>query len=381
MHTTIAKLESLLPALDQIEKSADRKHVLTGFDGFVDRIKRPVSSRAGVEVHWFRTLSDFAARIQSAAGRSGQIEMVTEKTKPGGNGPLLAETLGKCRIDCLCIGAMGYPQLHNIFARQQSDYRILSILEPGRSDAVEFDDGKIIFSELSVFDHYNWTYVRRTAGIEKLRTAVEESNLIAFVDWANLPHSADIWRGLLEEVIRPLGTQDRIFLFDLCDPSRKTDEQVREVLELIGRFSDFGRVVLGLNENEATRIFTAVFSAQADVRTAAGRLFNHMQIDTLLVHPVDRCIVCRKDGVTELEGWVIREPRVLTGGGDNLNAGFCLGLLHGLDMEACVLLGMAASGAYVQRGFSPGVGDLKSFVKGWIREMQAQTDSVSQNTG
>ena len=365
----IKSLQDLLAQVEKMEQSKERRHAMTGFDGFVDRIKRPVSSRAGVEVHWFRTLSEFATRIHAAAGRSGQIEMVTEKTRPGGNAPILAETLGKCGIDCLCVGAMGYPELHRVFHEEQKHFRILSVLEPGKSDAVEFDDGKIIFSELSVFDHFNWTYVRRVAGLDRMRQAVQEAKLIGFVDWANLPHAASIWAGLLDEIIRPHKIEDKIFLFDLCDPSRRTDDQVREILELISRYSPFGRVTLGLNENEALRVFNSVFGTQVpDVRTAAGRIFNYLNIDTLLVHPVDRCIVCRKEQVFELPGMVVREPRVLTGGGDNLNAGYCLGLLHDLPVEQSVLLGMATSGAYVQRGYSPSLSDIKSYLKSWIRE-------------
>jgi sugar/nucleoside kinase (ribokinase family) len=53
----------------------------------------------------------------------------------------------------------------------------------------------------------------------------------------------------------------------------------------------------------------------------------------------------------------------LTGGGDNLNAGFCLGLLNNLSIEECMLAGMATSGAYVQNGFSPSMDDLIEYLK------------------
>src|SRR5688572_28661871 len=52
------------------------------------------------------------------------------------------------------------------------------------------------------------------------------------------------------------------------------------------------------------------------------------------------------------------KPKVLTGGGDNLN-GYCLGLLFGFSLQQCILLGMAVSGAYIQNGTSP---DIK---EGW----------------
>ena len=369
MNTTQEKLNSLLSDLEGLEQKKEKFHAIAGFDGFVDRIKRPVSSRAGVEVHWFHTMTEFAARINAAAGKSGQIEMITQKTKPGGNAPILADTLGHLGVDCLCIGAMGYPHIDSVFESDELTFRKLSLVNPGKSDAIEFDDGKIIFSELSVFDHYNWNHVKRTAGVERLKQAVTEAKLIAFVDWANLPYAADIWQGFLKDILMPNQFRDKLFLFDLCDPSRKTDDQVREVLELISSYSVHGQVTLGLNENEALRIFTSLYAAQVpDVRTAVGRLFNNMKVDYLLVHPVDRCIMCSREGVTEMEGHVVKDPAVLTGGGDNLNAGYCLGWLAGFSVEQRILLGMATSGAYVQRGYSPSLSDLKSYIKGWIRD-------------
>ena len=374
MITNPTQLSDLLTRVEQLSRSTTRKKIITGFDGFIDRIKKPVSSRRGETIEWFQTLKDFSARIAEASGKSGQIELVTEKTKAGGNAPILAEILSRCNIDCLCIGAMGYPIVHEIFSGQDITYRLISILEPGKSDAIELSDGKIIFSDLSTFAHYNWNYVKRTAGLEILKREAEDADLFAFADWANLPHASDIWEGMLNDVLRSSARTDRLFLFDLCDPSRKTDQQVKKLLELISKFSDFGQVTLGLNENEMMRIHRQLFGSEAtDVYSAAGRMFVNMSIQNLLVHPTDRCILIRKEGVSELTGHVVREPRVLTGGGDNLNGGYCLGWVHGFPAESCVLLGMAASGAYIRNGYAPGLNDLKAYLKLWIADTPSLT--------
>lgn len=371
MKTTPEQLSDLHNRLEILSRSEKKKKIITGFDGFIDRIKKPVNSRRGEAVEWFQTIKDFSSRIAEASGKSGQIELVTEKTKPGGNAPILADMLSRCNTDCLCIGAMGYPLLHEIFTGDQIGYRIISILQPGKSDAIELSDGKIIFSDLSTFDHYNWNYVKKFAGLEILRREAEDTHLFAFADWANLPSASDIWEGMLNDVIRTTGRSDYLFLFDLCDPSRKTDTQVKKLLELISRFSDFGQVALGLNENETLRIYRQLFGAEAsDVYSAAGRIFGNMTIQNLLVHPIDRCIIIRKEGVTELTGHLIQEPRVLTGGGDNLNGGFCLGWVNDFPPESCVLLGMTASGAYIRNGYSPGLNDLKAYLKYWSGLLQ-----------
>lgn len=74
----------------------------------------------------------------------------------------------------------------------------------------------------------------------------------------------------------------------------------------------------------------------------------------------------KKQSVIELLGHVVAHPKVLTGGGDNLNAGYCLGLLAGFEVHYCMLLAMAASGAYVQNGESPDMSAIIEFIDKWV---------------
>ena len=63
-------------------------------------------------------------------------------------------------------------------------------------------------------------------------------------------------------------------------------------------------------------------------------------------------------------GKVIENPKLTTGGGDNFNAGYCVGQLLGYDVEDCMAMGMAVSGAYVKNGRSPFMDELI----GWLDE-------------
>ena len=55
---------------------------------------------------------------------------------------------------------------------------------------------------------------------------------------------------------------------------------------------------------------------------------------------------------------MVEAPKISTGGGDNFNAGFCLGQLLGLGYRDSMLLGMAVSGYYVENGKSPSAQEL-----------------------
>ena len=373
----LAKLREHLRLLNSKELA---KKVFVGFDGFVDHVKKAVRERKNYKVHYFKTIQEFASRLSAASGKSAQVEMVTQTIKLGGNAPILANTLGRLGVGGYCVGSMGYPARHPVFSAFNTRCEVVSVLDPGESDAVEFNDGKLIFSDLNVFDTYTWDHVKVTAGIEKLREAVQNSSLVALVDWANLHHASDLWDGLLHDIIKPSGRKDFSFLFDLCDPSKKTSQQIDEVMDLMSCFSTYGNVTFALNENETLRIWCAIngidfANAVRDaklpsVKEAGSMLFKSMNISCLLVHPVDCTIAYRAQGVIELKGRLVTKPRVLTGGGDNLNAGYCLGVLAGFSMEDCILLGMAASGSYIENGVSPDLGDLITYLDIWIAHLE-----------
>ena len=372
-------LLELSQKLGQLNNASLTKKAFVGFDGFVDFIKKAVKQRKSQETIYYETLTDFSDRIKQAAGRSGQIELTTNKVKLGGNAPILSNALGKLGVTSYCVGSLGYPKLHPVFSSMNERCKIISLQDPGESHAIEFGDGKLILSEMSVFHGFNWNYINNSPEIHQIRRSFMECSLIAFVDWANLSLASNIWDGVLHDIIKPSGRKGFNFFFDLSDPSKKTVQQIDEVLDLISSFSHYGNVTLGVNENETIKIWCALHGVDhtnsserskiPSLRDAGDAVFKAMNIDCLLVHPVDRTIAFRKNETIEFPGRLVPSPKVLTGGGDNLNAGFCLGLLHELPMDQCVLLGMASSGAYIQNGESADIAAIIEYLDMWRREL------------
>jgi hypothetical protein len=378
--TSQALLTELISLLKSIQDSTLPK-AFVGFDGFVDTIQKAVKQRTHTKVTYFQTISEMAEHLARMNGKSGQVELVTEKIKMGGNAPILSNALGKLGVPTTCVAAAGWPEINPLFKSANPLVEVISAAQPGHSSAIELDNGKVIFSDLGVFKKYNWDRIKKTIDIADLRKSAEACQLFALVDWANLSEATDIWNGFLMDVIKPAGKKEQHFLFDLCDPSKKPPQQIVEILDLITAYSDFGRVTLGLNENEANKIWLALngYDPVGDhgkveippLNSVGYFIYRAMDIDTLLIHPLDRTIVFRnqkdfkKPSLIELYGHVVKAPRVQTGGGDNLNAGYCLGLLAGMEVHHSMLLGMAASGFYVKNGTSPTVSDLVEYLAYW----------------
>src|SRR5262245_41798418 len=92
-------------------------NVTIGLDGFVDEIISVVDKRESADK--FSRVPDLTAmgqRITAAANKSTNIELVVERVKLGGNGPIMANALAAFTTRVSYIGNLGYPHLHPVFA-------------------------------------------------------------------------------------------------------------------------------------------------------------------------------------------------------------------------------------------------------------------------
>src|SRR5215204_5355587 len=107
---TAASLASQRPQAAQLT-------AFVGLDGFVDEILHVVDKREdAVRYSRLPTIAQFAARLAAAAGKSTNLELVSQVTKLGGNGPIMANALASFGLRVTYLGILGYPNLHPIFS-------------------------------------------------------------------------------------------------------------------------------------------------------------------------------------------------------------------------------------------------------------------------
>jgi len=367
---TAARLLSLV-------EPAGRLKAFVGLDGFVDEIIHAVGKRDNAEAYQrLPTIKSLGERILGAAGKSTNIELVNQRTKLGGNGPIMANALAALGIKVTYVGALGYPVVHPVFNEFAQRAEVHSIAEPGHTHALEFDDGKLMLTKTTQLNEVNWANLQTRYGRGQFLSQMADSDLVAFVNWTMIPYMSEIWAAVLEDLEtqqqrlgRDASPYHTIF-FDLADPEKRTPKDIARALELITRFGKYFAVVLGLNEKESSEagrvlgLNTNDHSGQG-LSTLAREIRAKLGVNTVVVHPVDAAIAVSEGSLSAVDGPFTDKPLITTGAGDHFNAGFCLGKLLGFENAASLILGVTASGYYVRTGQSPAIADLVKMLRDW----------------
>lgn len=355
------KLAAAAPSLADIRATV-------GLDGFVDEIIAVVETRTD-HAHYdsVQTISRLAEKIRAAAGESSNYELVVKQMKLGGNGPIMANALAAAGMDVTYIGNLGYPNIHPVFNEFAQRAKVISIGEPGHTDALEFNDGKLMLGKLTPLGDVNWDNLISRVGKEKLGQVLGQSKLIGMVNWTMLPHMSRIWAKLLDEVIPNIERHQRRLFVDLADPEKRTHDDIMDALKLLTRFNDQVDVILGLNLKESMAIADVLglpgqASPEEVIEQTAQSIREELNLACVVIHPRRGAAAATEHESASFKGPFVEKPLISTGAGDHFNAGFCLGQTLGFSLEESLCTGVATSGFYVRSAKSPSASELADFI-------------------
>jgi hypothetical protein len=282
----------------------------------------------------------------------------------------MANALASFGIKVTYLGILGYPNLHPVFADFAKRAQVHSIAEPGYTDALEFEDGKIMLGKHQSLKQMNWENIKSRFGQDKFTASFGSADLIGFVNWTMLTYMSDIWSAVLKEICPVLKGPRRKLFIDLADPEKRTHEDILRAVELIVAFQKYFDVILGLNEKEAFEIGRTLGLKGAEhspeaLQKLCQEIHLRVRVDTIIIHPTAFALASGPDGVSLVQGPFTPKPKITTGAGDHFNSGFCLGKLLGFPTERCLLTGVTTSGFYVRSAQSPSMSDLGSMLRNW----------------
>lgn len=356
--------EKLSGARNRLTKSK----VLVGLDGFVDTILHVVAQRESATKYTrMDRMGDYAAKIAAAAGHSANFEFVTQMVKLGGNGPIMANALGSYGTAVTYIGNLGAPNVHPVFADFAKRATVHSVAEPGYTDALEFDDGKLMLGKHESLKEVNWANLIKHVPEDELLEIFSQSSLIALVNWTMLTQMTAIWQKIQTRIAPKLEGPKRWLFIDLADPAKRSREDIAEAMKQVTKFEKHFRVILGLNFAESRQVgevlgFPPPPETHEAVQQHSAVIRDALQIDTVVIHPTHFAAAADSTGSAFVVGPFTAKPKITTGAGDHFNAGFCIGRLLGLDIPQSLQIGVATSGFYVRQAKSPRLDDLRKFL-------------------
>ena len=288
-----------------------------------------------------------------------------ERVKLGGNGPIMANAMAALGTPTTYIGNLGYPHVHPAFSELLERATVISVAEPAYTDALEFNDGKLMLGKRKTMLDVNWANLVERVGRDRLQGLFANSALIGLQNWTMLPAMSDIWQHVLDEICPKLEAR-HTFFFDLADPESRDPQDIRHALDLIAKFQKHFDTYLGLNEKESFEVagvlaYKGAREGEVAVQAVAKFVQDKLKIAGVVVHPRAYAVAASKAGVFKVAGPFVEKPLISTG--DQYPAGFCLGKLIGADDETALQIGVGNSGYYVRTAKSPAALELAGFLK------------------
>ena len=366
----LGALAAQLPALAGRIRAGlpDIPRGFAGFDGFIDtfiRLENP------------STMAELGPRIAAASGIAASYPVQHLGDKFGGNGPLFTAALHGLfagRIDLTYIGAMGHEAVLPIYreALEAKTSRLYTLADPAHSDCLEFDDGKVMLSDLRSCAEITWDRLLERVGTDALDELLLHSRFIGAVNWGKLLHVGEIWEHLARR-LGELGVTPKTvpFFMDLAEFEQRPPEDVENLLQRLPRITAQCHTLLSFNLKEAWQmaaVFGGEFAGRKDpaaVADLAAFLKARIEVDRIIIHPNDGAACASEAGCVYLPGPVVQKPLISTGAGDHFGAGCLAGQLLGLDDLGLLLCGVTTSGYYVRSGRSPSFAQLAELIGQW----------------
>ncbi len=327
-------------------------HVLVGFDGYIDKLLRPISnSSKGVDTY-YPTIDSFGSYLQGQAGKSCGIQMDMLDVRLGGNAPNVARALCAFGAQTSLVGLLGENTPLPIFSDTLKDVSLFTYGNPWESLALEFQDGKIMFSPRDLIPGNVLDRIISSVGGIEMWKKLLQANLIVLANWGEIDFMHSLWKSIWSDYIcqHPPSKDDYIFI-DLADITRHEQPRIKDLTSLLIKFAEKRVTALSMNENEFRLVYSALLGEPSNVLSVdLPMLARALPLQHLVVHTRTDATAFVYNKLYSCDTEFISNPLFSTGAGDNFNAGYCAGLLMQKAPDVCLQYANRSSAHYLKTG-------------------------------
>ncbi|MFX0098217.1 MAG: hypothetical protein ACFFCS_01460 [Candidatus Hodarchaeota archaeon] len=380
----LERTRSKFKDVEEVKSAWGKLRVFAGMDGYIDSLYSLVGKRDDVaNFSIMNSMLEFSAKINDVAGSSCNIERVLKKRLGGGFGPNMARSIGTLGVEVDLMGCLGAPS--EVFTSTlPENVNYYSLADPGATCALEFNDGKIMITDFSNIYGVNWNLIEEKIGKENFLELMNGVDAIGQGHWALVPFLNDIWKIWLEEIFPSMNKRRRIFFVDCADMSKRSNEHVHEMVNLLENFNaiDGMRSILSMNDKEAiqfSRAYAGIREIQefSDYYTAGLDMIDEFDIHAVVIHSPYFATVTSKENTWHLKEGFTSKPRFTTAAGDHFNGAFLVAVASGMfELDEAVLIANASTAHFVRTGISPLVTDIKGFIEHYKEYIDGDIDVV-----
>lgn len=363
---------------DALPETLTPQQIVFGFDGFVDSVREAVESRSGpTSYEPTSQLEAFGDRITTSAagGSSCTIEWVNNGTRTGGHTAHLGRVFSTLGWDPVLVGTFGQP-IQSEFEREFDDHTLLSIGRPTYTDAVEFDDGKLMLTDTGTQPTLDWATIHEEVGLETLAEHVDGATLLGVGYWAMIPSMPSIWDGLASELWPLLDDPPEIVLIDTADIRQLATERLENGIETLRTLCETVPVTVSANRAEVLTLARLFDEEQSErsLESAARLVREEIGAERVVGHSSQRAALATDAESVAVQVPHTDNPEMTTSAGDHFNAGLALGLLHEMPEGAALVVANAVAGHFVRTGAPPTYEEIRDFVSSYERAFETPVD-------
>ncbi|TVP75157.1 MAG: hypothetical protein EA353_14435 [Puniceicoccaceae bacterium] len=332
--------------------------ILLGCDGFVDETYEIVEVRKSpTDFTAMKNLRMFGELLVERADGGVGVELVPKRRCEGGFGVNTARLAGVLGLNPVLPGLYGKNEIDPAFNEFKESCSLYSLGDPALTIALEFNDGKVLMSNLTAVSDLSWDNFAAFFGPEKLHEMFSGVDILGLGYWSLTADFDNLFKGFMQQY-ESLAPPRRMF-FDFADIQKKSSESFVQSLELIAAFNDKIPMTLSLNEHEVFELFrrTGVDcpdQAPAAVATALTAARQKIGFDELVVHtPEFAAASSVADG--EAHAMQERQTKVIrsAGAGDSFNGGYICASLGDIPIKERLVIANAATAYFVTHAAAP----------------------------
>jgi sugar/nucleoside kinase (ribokinase family) len=356
--------EAVESCREQLPSSPGGGDVVFGFDGYVDNVRRAGTNAGAADSDRIRTLREFGEEIVTSAAADSSLSISWERhgQRTGGHVSHLSRAYQTLGFDPTLVGMCGDP-VRDIFEQEFEACTLYSLGDPGITDAIEFDDGKLMLMENGGAATLDWETIRSRVGVETLVDELDGAKLLGIGYWAVMPEMAGILDGLRETVFPQLVDPPERVLLDPANIRELDREILKSIVAATARLAEVVDVTVSANRYETKELAAALGAHASDELVSDARAaFDSLAVDRFVGHSVNESVVISDDGTTNVRVAPVESPELTTSAGDHFNAGLSLGLVEGMGDGEAVVLGNALAREFVRTGETPSYDDVVSAI-------------------